>query len=263
MFRSRNLIIVQLLCFWPVWSWYIQRIADGSDEPWGVLALATVTVLLLMRGRLGATTGLVVLTSSAAVCVYSLGYHFLPPLARGMIAMTALALTLSSTCYGKLLQPGVLGLLLLSLPVIASIQFYGGFPVRFITAAVTAQVLGLAGYEVQAQGTLLHWLGEMIVVDAPCAGIKMLWAGLYLNFTLAMLRNFGLAACWVSTSFTLTSVFIGNVLRATLLFFTESGIIDAPPMAHQVIGLLSFLLVTVAVLSMHKYLQGQRLCATA
>ncbi len=263
MFKSRKFVIAQLLCFWPVWSWYIQRIADGSDEPWGVLALSTVAVLLLMRGRFGASTGSAVLISSGIVCVYVLGYNFLPPLARGMIAMVALALTLSSMCYGKLLQPGVLGLLILSLPVIASIQFYGGFPVRFITAAVAAQILGVVGYEVQAQGTLLHWMGEIIVVDAPCAGIKMLWAGLYLNFTLAMLRNFGVAACWVSTSFTLTSVFIGNVLRATLLFFTESGIIKAPPVAHQAIGLLSFLLVTVAVLSIHKYLQGRRLCAMA
>ena len=145
MFKSRKFVIAQLLCFWPVWSWYIQRIADGSDEPWGVLALSTVAVLLLMRGRLGASTGSVVLISSGIVCIYALGYNFLPPLARGMIAMVALALTLSSMCYGKLLQPGVLGLLILSLPVIASIQFYGGFPVRFITAAASGADFGIGG----------------------------------------------------------------------------------------------------------------------
>ena len=258
---SRILVSAQLICFWPVWWWYGRRITDGSDEPWGVLALATVAALLLRRGQFENRIGGVALASSGLVCMYLLGYGFLPPLVRGMIAMLALGLTLNSACYGKSLQAGAFGLLMLSLPVIASIQFYGGFPVRYVTAATAAQILGLIGYDVQAQGTLMYWLGEVIVVDAPCAGIKMLWAGLYLNFTLAMLHNLSLLTSWVGTSFTLTSVFVANVLRATLLFFTESGIIRAPAVTHQAIGLVSFFWVVVAVLFIHKHLRGRRICA--
>ena len=254
---TRLIILLQLISFWPVWRWYLQRISDGSDEPWGILALVTVVIIVLMRGRMSMPDVSALSFAAIVAGSYALVYSFLPPLARGMLAMFALTLILSPTFFGKKLQFGVLGLMMISLPIIASIQFYGGFPVRFITALVSAQIISLTGYEVIAQGTLLHWMGELVVVDAPCAGIKMLWAGLYFNFSLAARQNLDLVATWVGTSLTLFSVFVANVLRASLLFFTETGIVQAPALAHQAIGLLSFAWVVLAVVGIHKRLKVQ------
>ena len=226
---------------------------DGSDEPWGILALATVLILMLLRRKMSVLTTTAVGISSAMVAIYALSYGFLPPLFRAVLAVIALSITLSSTCYGRIVHIGVLGLMLVSLPLIASLQFYGGFPIRVVTAFVSSQILGLAGYTVQPQGTLLHWMGEVIAVDAPCAGIKMLWTGLYLNFTLALWRNLGFFATWLSSSFTLFSVFLGNIFRATILFFTESGIISTPEIAHQAIGGIVFAIVAMAVITFHHY----------
>ena len=35
------ILAMQGVAFWPVWRWYGERITDGSDEPWGIVALAT------------------------------------------------------------------------------------------------------------------------------------------------------------------------------------------------------------------------------
>lgn len=255
------MLLLQILSYWPVWRWYCQRVTDGSDEPWGVLALLTVVFLAGIRGRIALPTPLGLFCATAATGIYTSTYGFLPPLVRGAIAMFAVALIVSPVYFDKKLHFGALGLLLVSLPIIASIQFYGGFPVRFLTALVSAQILGLLGYEVIAQGTLLHWMGELIVVDAPCAGIKMLWAGLYLNFTLATSRNLGLLATWLGMSLTLFSVFIANILRASLLFFTESGIVAAPTIAHEAIGLFCFTWVALAVIFIHQRILGRVACA--
>ena len=36
--RAALLLAAQLACFWPVWTWYLHRLNDGSDEPWAIAA---------------------------------------------------------------------------------------------------------------------------------------------------------------------------------------------------------------------------------
>lgn len=253
MLSTKLFLLSQVVAFWPVWRWYSQRMLDGSDEPWGILACVTVFIVLLRKATWIAPSILTITICSVLTAIYALSYTSLPPLFRGVIAVIALAFSLSSICYGRTLHAGIAGLMLLSLPLIASLQFYGGFPIRIVTAFASSHLLGLFGYQVQPQGTLLYWLGEVIAVDAPCAGIKMLWTALYLNFTLAAWRDLGFLSTWFSTSVTLFSVFIGNILRATLLFFTESGILHAPGIAHEAIGMLVFAMVALAILSFHRF----------
>ncbi|MCH9697268.1 MAG: exosortase/archaeosortase family protein [Gammaproteobacteria bacterium] len=252
----------QLLVFWPVWGWYVRRMLDGSDEPWGVLALVTVLLLLCKRGRWAVPSRVAIISSCLVMIVYTVGYDRLPDLIRAILAVLALAFILGSMCYQRMLHASLAGLLLVSLPLIASLQFYGGYPIRLLTAFISAQLLNLFGLEVIPRGTLLYWMGEVIAVDAPCAGIKMLWTGLYLNFTLALWRNLTLLTTWVCTSMTMMAVFVGNVVRATVLFFTESGIVEAPPIAHQAIGLLVFSLIVIWILTIHRYQPGAKPCVT-
>ena len=260
MLSTRLLLLGQVVAFWPVGYWYTQRMLDGSDEPWGILAIITVLILVVKKGTWSAPSAQSVIISAVIVAIYAASYGGLPPLFRGILAVIALSFSLSSICYGRTVHTGIFGLMIVSLPLIASLQFYGGFPIRVITAFVSSHLLGLLGYDVHPQGTLLYWLGEVIAVDAPCAGIKMLWTGLYLNFTLAAWRELGFFATWMSTSFTLFSVFVGNIFRATLLFFTESGIVNAPDLAHQAIGIIVFAIVAFGVLGFHRFNKGRVPC---
>ncbi len=256
-----HFLLLQSIAFWPVWRWYAQRMLDGSDEPWGIFALATALAIVAYQGipRTLSVRAMGVATSLALV--YVMGYAVLPPLVRAAPAVLALSVTLAAS-GGRTQQPGIAGLLLLSLPLIASLQFFGGFPIRAVTAWISSHILGLFGIDVRPQGTLLYWLGEVIAVDAPCAGIKMLWTALYLNFALAAWRELGFFATWLSTSFTLFCVFVGNVLRATLLFFTESGlVVDAPEGTHSAIGLALFAPVAAAVYLFHQRDKRWHLCA--
>lgn len=262
MLSTPLLILLQSAAFWPVWRWYGRRTVDGSDEPWGILALIIALAIVAARRRVTSPSIAAVAVCSVFAAIYTLGYTVLPPLVKGGLAALALACVLSSISYGRAIQPALAGLLLLSLPLIASLQFFGGFPLRLVTTHLVAFILSTAGWEVQAQGTLLRWAGEIIAVDAPCAGIKMLWSGLFLNFALAAWANLRLGMTWLCTSLTLFSVFVGNVLRATALFFTESGIVPAPDFMHQTIGLLVFTLVAMAVFAIHGFNRRLSLCAS-
>ncbi len=256
-----GLLLLQALAFWPVWQWYARRMVDGSDEPLGVLALLSAAIIVVARRPFAQPSPGAVIVCAFLATVYLLAYSGMPALFKGALAVLALACVFSAIGYQRALQPAIAGLLLLSLPLLASLQFFGGFPLRLITTHLVAMGLSLVGWDVVAQGTLLRWAGEIIAVDAPCAGIKMLWSGLFLNFTLAAWANLGLITTWLATSLTMLCVFFGNVLRATALFFTESGIVSAPEFVHQGIGVIVFALVALLVIRLHSGLRRTRTCA--
>ena len=257
------LLAIQLISFWPVWQWYLARLTDSSDEPWGVVALATAGVFVARQtdARPSAQSRpLALLGASALVCVYTLGFTLLPPLVRAILAVLALSCTVSVYYLGRSVHLGILGLLLLSLPVIASLQFYLGYPVRVLTAEIAAQLISLTGYSVTAVGNCFHWAGEVIAVDAPCSGVKMLWAGLYVNFTLACFGQLNTRQTWLSYSFSTATIFLGNLLRTTMLFYGEAGIFQLPSGAHQAIGLFAFGGVVVVILAFHQRLKREAIC---
>ncbi len=261
MLLTKTFIILQCVAFWPVWQWYVERMLDGSDEPWGIFSLISVLTIVTIRKTWKVLPASTIFICCIIITLYTVSYGQIPALFRGVLAMISLAVLISAISFGRTVQAGILGLMLLSLPLIASLQFYGGYPIRFITTFVSSHLVSLLGYEVHPQGTLLYWAGEVIAVDAPCAGIKMMWTGLFLNFTLATYRNLGFFSTWFSTSFTLFIVFIGNILRTTLLFFTESGIINAPDIAHQGIGIFVFALIAMTIISFHQYKRKAMTCA--
>ncbi|HZN05333.1 MAG TPA: hypothetical protein VFB65_01050, partial [Pyrinomonadaceae bacterium] len=82
------------------------------------------------------------------ILLYVVTYPVFPPLARAGLAFTAIAVTVSVVRFGKPLHPGVLGLLWLSLPLVPSLQFYLGYPLRLLVAAVAAPILRLGGFAV-------------------------------------------------------------------------------------------------------------------
>jgi hypothetical protein len=68
-----------------------------------------------------------------------LGIQGLPPMLRAGLAVAGVA-----TCYGIHRRAGLLGLFALSLPVVASMQFFAGYPLRLAAAEGTVRLLELA-----------------------------------------------------------------------------------------------------------------------
>lgn len=251
---TRLALIMQIAAFWPVWRWYAERVMDASDEPWGVLALATAVFFIALRGKGGKPGPAGLALSCAALVLYIVLYPKLPPLARGVLAMVSIAGVVSPAALGRSMHIGVLGLLLLSLPVIASLQFYLGYPVRALTSMIASQLISAFGYPTEAYGTMLKWAGEYIAVDAPCSGIKMLWTGLYLNFTLACFTGLSQTRTWLSYAGSGLVIFTGNMLRVTALFFLEAGIVRGPTWAHESLGLFFFGIVALSIIALNRKL---------
>jgi exosortase len=240
--RTLLIIVAQLVAFWPVWNWYAARVGGSTDEAWGLLAFACA-VYFVWRGKAGesgaAKPGL--WFPALLVLTYAASYPLLPPLLRAVVAVTAVGCTASVLRFGRRFHPGVLGLLYLSLPLIPSLQFYGGYPLRAFVAATAAPLLRLGGFAVVREGTCLNWAGRLIWVDAPCSGIRMLWVGLFVACALACLYELRPLRTLLALATAFVVILSGNVLRAAALFYIEAGVVaGAPPWAHDYVGVVSF-----------------------
>lgn len=234
-------ILVPLLvvAFWPVWRWYVARMSDRSDEPLGLIALLTAAALLPRRGWRTTPGGRVLLPAALALTVYLVAFDHLPALVRGALAVAAIACVLPRDAARSPLP--LLALLLLSLPLIATLQFYLGYPLRVVTTWCAAHLLALGGQAVAAQGTVLQWAGEEVLVDAPCSGIRMLWTASYLSATLAAVHRLPAGRFLRLAQLTAAVVFLANLARTVVLFFLETGQWPNPPWAHEATGLALFL----------------------
>lgn len=239
---------------WPAWWWMARRLSDGSDDPLGLLAVGVLTGLVWQqRHRLRPAPRLAWLALALLLTLAAtLGVTTLPPLASGLLAVLAMAAALCAWLPQRLPTLPVLGLCVLALPLLASLQFYAGYPLRVLTAEASRWLLSLA-YTVQRQGASLQVDGQLVIVDAPCSGVQMAWLGYFTACAVALWvrrpnRGFALRLPAVGAL-----VLGGNVLRNTVLVaFAGSG----QPLsgwAHEAVGLLVLAAVCGAIAwVMHK-----------
>lgn len=243
------LLAALLLALWPHWRWMARRLTDGSDEPWGIVALATVAVLVLRDRAQLVLPSRSSLIGAAALAVAAAAIEpFVPSLVAAAVAMLALGVFLAGAAPQRPAAP-LVTLLLLALPIIASLQFYLGYPLRLATAHAAAPLLAVAGFDVVARGAAFAFAGSTILVDPPCAGIGMVWVGSYTAALLSYLDGASARRTLANGLVAAGAVFAANVLRNALLFFPESGLVRAPAWAHDAIGLAAFTAAIVAVVA--------------
>jgi exosortase len=251
---SRWLILSGLLiAVWPVWRWMAARFIDTSDAHWE--ACAAITAFAFLWRDRNASRGLAWSTLPVLLLLaYAVTYAFVPPLVRALLAITAIGAACSSLWYGRPVELPLCGLLVLSLPLMASLDFYLGYPLRVIVGDATAWLLRANGIAVVREGTLLLWGAQRISIDAPCSGIKMLWSGAYLCFALAALMRLDMCRTLVLAVGAGIVIVVANILRATSLFYVEAGFVHAPSAAHDGIGIVMFVCAACALASMSQRL---------
>jgi exosortase/archaeosortase family protein len=248
------------LAFWPVWRWYAHRTLDASDEKWGLLALGTLLLLTLSRRRELPSANPPLGWLSVVVVAYAVAFPFSAPLVRALFAVTAVGIWLGGTNLGRKCGAGAWGLLVLSLPVMASVQFFLGYPLRVVAARATSLLLALGGIDASVQGTCLTWRGETVLVDAPCSGVRMLWAGAYLLCTLACFYGLPAVKTAAAAVPAFAALLLGNTARSTALFVKETGILHLPDWTHMAIGVAAFAAAAGCVLACVLLLKGKPTC---
>ena len=229
---------------WPTWWWMGQRMVDGSDDPLGLLALTALGVVVwLHRHVLRPSPRLRWLALALAGAVAATATRaYLPDLASALIALLAVAAGLAAFLPTRVATAPVIGLSVLSLPLLASLQFYAGYPLRVVTAEISRWLLALS-HEVSRSGSSLLVNGHLVIVDAPCSGVQMVWLGYFTACLVALPTALTNRTFLIRLPVVGVLVLTGNIVRNTLLVAAEASGRHLPGWAHEAIGLMVLVLV--------------------
>jgi MYXO-CTERM domain-containing protein len=246
-------LALHALALWPHGVYLVQRASDGSDDPLGLLALAAVAALVVWQRRsLRLTPRLGWLAASTALALAANGAWWagVPALLASVLAALSLVCALLAWWPGAQPRAPIAGLVMLALPWIASLQFYLGFPLRIVTAQLSAWGLQLAGLDATRSGASMVVNGRLVIVDAPCSGVQMAWLAYFTACSAAAAlgqtdRVFMRRAAWVGVI-----VLAGNVLRNSVLVALESRPAGLSAAWHETIGLAVLAVVCGAVFAL-------------
>ena len=241
-------LMAQMVALWPTWVWMSKRMADGSDDPLGILALAMLaTTVWQFRHQLNSMPKVPYLLAGLwLTLVATIMAGQLPALVIGIISMLAITSTLLSVLPHNIARTPLLGLSILALPILSSLQFYAGYPLRVITAEVSSWILMLF-YEVSREGSTLLVNNKLIIVDAPCSGVQMAWLGYFTACTIALWQRLSDKQFLLRLPFVGALVLTGNILRNSILVSLQAGEYTPPEWLHQGIGLVALGIVCIAI----------------
>lgn len=230
---------LQVLALWPQWLWYWRRLVDGSDEPLGIIALLALVVFVARRARQMRRqpdkTWLIaagVLSIASAIALQA------TPLLSALAGVLALAAGLAAWLPLNTPRVPYAGLMVLSLPLLSSLQFYAGYPLRVVTAQLSCWVLQIGGFHAARSGSSILVSGHWVIVDAPCSGIQMAWMAYFAAFAAAAAHAIHDRILLRRLPFVGLLVLAGNTLRNTILVAWEARGSAPGELWHQGIGLL-------------------------
>lgn len=237
------------LAAWPSLAWTIRRFADGSDDPLGIVALAALGLALVVsRERFGREPRVSFLVASAAAALGAAWPGLaLPDLARALVSTTAVVFALAAIVDEDEPFAPYAGLAFLALPLLSSLQFYAGFPLRVVTAEASRWLLMAAGSVVERTGSALMVDGRLVLVDAPCSGVQMAWVGYFTACASAWLFRVSNRAALARLPIVGMAVLAGNIVRNTILVAMEASGDAVATSTHEAIGLNVLAVVAIAI----------------
>jgi exosortase/archaeosortase family protein len=254
-----------LAATWDAWRWYVARVAAAPEEAAALgLTIAFLGALGVARMRQPTAPRPFPLAAVTLIlAAYAASHAVLPPIMRAAIAVALTLFCVHVAVFRERPPFAFWGLVALALPVLPSLQFMLGYPMRVVSAALTVGLLQAHGLMVSRQGTFLLWRDEMVQFDAPCSGVNMLWAGLLVTFMGCVLFRLGVLKVMIAVALALALAVACNVLRASSLFYVESGLFQAPAWWHDGIGIAAFTLSAAVTLWLLSRLRDWEMMAWA
>jgi exosortase/archaeosortase family protein len=127
------------------------------------------------------------------------------------------------------------------------LQFYAGYPLRVVTAQVSAWLLQLGGVEALRSGASMTVRGQLVVVDAPCSGVQMVWFAYFTACSLAAFEDHRDGAFLRRLPLVGVLVMSANIVRNSVLVSLEARPQGLSESVHEAIGLVALLLLCTAV----------------
>jgi exosortase/archaeosortase family protein len=241
MIGARTAILLFALACWDGWRLLAMRVSDGATAI-PLLALGAGLAVAWMKLRRDQQIGVVPV--ALLLAAYAVATLVAPPMVRMGIAVAGLVFILHRA-FGLARPPfAMFGLAMLTLPVLPTLDFYLSWPMRRISAILSAGLLRFNGFNVGVDGAAISWQGQLLLFDGPCSGVRMLWASLLLTSLLALIGRFRLVPYIVALVATAILATFANALRATSLFFLEGGFVPhlKGPVFHELVGVGAFAL---------------------
>ena len=239
---------------WPHLYWMARRMLDGSDDPLGIVALAALAGLVWQHRRSLRETPRSAWFAAALLLTVtaSLVWQTLPPLFATLLALLGwTAGMLAFLPAGQACAP-VLGLAVLSLPLMASLQFYAGYPLRIVAAELSRWLL-LIGHQVERDGVALTVDGQLILVDAACSGVQLVWLGYFTACVSALFIGCDNRHFLRRLPIVGALILIGNVLRNTALVALQADGQALTGWRHEGIGLVTLAVVCLLIVTLMRF----------
>jgi exosortase/archaeosortase family protein len=236
---------------WQGWRELAMRI-DSLEQALPLLLVFGALLAPLVRGtRQGARCAPLPLLT-ALLILHAAFVVFLPPVFSMAIATLAMAICLASVTAVEPPRSSFVGLVLLALPVLPTLEFYAAYPVRLAAIEATASLLRMNGLSVGVEGLALRFNGQLLQFDAPCSGVRMLWTCWFLASALGYLYRLRWHRYALALLLATAMAVAGNILRATSLFQLESGLWSFQQWAwmHEAVGISAFMLTAAALCSL-------------
>jgi exosortase/archaeosortase family protein len=240
------LAAIALFACWDSWRWTIHRLTQSPEEGLSLLftfALLSALAIPCLRRNAPAYAIDPMLPAGLLALHAALGLANAPSIIQGALATTLVAYIFYRAAHVTAPPAAFWGLIALSMPVLPSLQFVFGYPLRVVSASLTVALRNLQGVPITRDGTYVTIAGQTAQFDAPCSGIAMLWALILVTLMAALITRLTLTRLTLALFITLTAAIAANALRvASLLYATAMMGETEPPWLHETVGLAAFTL---------------------
>lgn len=241
-------VVVALLCAvatWDSWRWFVQRVGATPEEAlsFGIAALVLLGLALKRAATQGGAFAVPVGPVAALLVLHAAASVWAPSIGAAAVAATALLYVLYRAAFGVSPPPAFFGLVALTMPVLPSLQFVLGYPMRIVSASLTVWLLQAQGVPIARDGTFVTVGGEMVQFDAPCSGVSMLWALVLLVLMAGLSARSGALRLAGMLVLAVAAAIVCNVLRVGSLLFAEAALqARLSDTLHEGIGIVAFAL---------------------
>jgi exosortase/archaeosortase family protein len=239
---------------WPLWRWLGARLAEPLDAgiaAWAALALLIVDEWRRAGWKAHAPGAVAYLAAACGLALFWGLRPFLPITLCGAFGVVGgLPILLPGARDQGVLPVPLAGLAVAGLPSLLVADMFLGVPLRLVSSVSAATLLRLAGFDVARNGMEIAVGGVPVWVDAPCAGVKMLGAGIVAVLVIAQIWRLGFWCTALTAVAAVAAVCAANAARvAVLTVFAASGR-ALGAFAHEMVGCVALAFALFVVASM-------------